>query len=259
MGAIHFSLDPALAKLFREDPGVEVFVETGTFQGDTIAAMREVFPEIHSVELSEELHKKARQRFEGVEGVHLSLGDSAECLRKIREQVAGRPTLFWLDAHWCVSEGTAGEKSQCPLLAELAALRPLGERDVVLIDDARLFLAPPGAPHETSDWPSFFQILEQVRALSGAHELMVLNDTILVYPATSSAKIADFAKQHGVDLLEALHKAKICEEWEGKHRDAAEYATRMESEHRSLLQYTKELERKLSKPLTRLANRLSGN
>ena len=55
MGAVHFSLDPRLARLLQETLRFEVFVETGTGYGDTVAAVRPLFSEIHTIEQDESL------------------------------------------------------------------------------------------------------------------------------------------------------------------------------------------------------------
>ena len=54
MGAVHFSLDTNLVKAIKSVLSLDVFVETGTFKGDTIENVKDYFTEIHSVELSEE-------------------------------------------------------------------------------------------------------------------------------------------------------------------------------------------------------------
>ena len=60
MGAVNFSLDRKLVECLKESLPLDVLVETGTFEGDTIANVGELFSEVYSVELSEELYQKAR-------------------------------------------------------------------------------------------------------------------------------------------------------------------------------------------------------
>lgn len=263
MGAYHFSLDPALASLFAEHCGLRNFVETGTFRGDTLASLLGTFRQLYSVELSPELAGDARRRFAGEERVHLFCGDAAECLRDVRTALEGAPALYWLDAHWCVADGTAGEKSQCPLLEELAALDPLHQEDVVLIDDARLFLAPPPAPHETSDWPGFQQILENFARIRKDHHLMVLNDVIVIFPARLSEVVNAFAREHGEDLSEVTRKAREREELAlqkeelaAAHSRAAEFGESMRREYDNLLRRVRQLEAELRPLPVRAASRL---
>ena len=203
MGAISFSLSPDLVKALADALPLEVLVETGTFEGDTVAAFAGRFEEVHSVELSDDYFRKATSRFEGVANVHLTLGDSRDFLKALAPRIAKRAVLYFLDAHWCVAQDTAGSHSQCPLLDELAGIGKLGDTSVIVIDDARLFLAPPPEPHDVTQWPSFDEIVTALRRLNPRHELMVVNDVIAFYPAAAHGSMERYARKHGVDWLHA--------------------------------------------------------
>lgn len=41
----------------------EVFIETGTYLGDMVWAMKDVFKQIYSIKLSDDLYKKAVKKF----------------------------------------------------------------------------------------------------------------------------------------------------------------------------------------------------
>jgi hypothetical protein len=184
MGAIHFSIDEKLAGVLAGSLGIRHFVETGTFRGDTVAKVRRHFEELHTCELSAELHGEAAKRFSADEAVHCHLGSSPELLRGIARRLDGRPVLYWLDAHWCADDAAAGQESQCPLLDELKAIVPLDSRSVVWIDDARYFLSPPPKPLVSEGWPAFHEVLLGLLKLGGeSHRIGFANDTILLYPA----------------------------------------------------------------------------
>jgi hypothetical protein len=204
MGAVTFSLDDKLVKYLRKVLPLDVLVETGTFQGETLTNMADLFSELHSVELSQELFERAAHCFAEREHVHVCQGDSPEFLRRLGPHIAGRSVLFWLDAHWCVRDAAAGEESQCPLLEELAAIGQVDDRSVVLIDDARLYLCPAPAPHKTGHWPSLGDVLSALRALNDRHEVMVVNDVLLFYPPTARAALHSYAHEHGVDWLAVM-------------------------------------------------------
>src|SRR5580692_10581347 len=59
---------------------LSTFIETGTFKGDTIASLRRDFDRLISIELSEDLHERARRRFTACPNVILIKGDSASQL-----------------------------------------------------------------------------------------------------------------------------------------------------------------------------------
>jgi hypothetical protein len=208
MGAISFSIDEKLVALFCEALPLKVFVETGTFKGESLQVARRFFSECHTVELSPEYHAAAVKRFAGQPGVQVHLGESPAYLRSHAEQFAAQPVLFWLDAHWCVAENTAGENSQSPLLGELAAVGKLHPQSVVMIDDARLYLCCPPAPHRVSDWPDLQAVLEVLLPLSASHRLIVLNDVFIFYPAALQSVMARFSHEHGTDWLTLSHQAE---------------------------------------------------
>lgn len=201
MGAINFSLDPQLVEFLTGVLPLKLFVETGTFKGDSLRIAQRFFPECHSVELSDALYKEVSEAFCGQPGIHLHHGASPAVLGTMRERLAQTPALFWLDAHWCVADNTAGSDSQSPLLQELDAIGALHPQSVLLIDDARLYLCPPPKPHRLSDWPDFHAIVQRLLAMSRTHRLMICNDVIVFHPQEIERLLAEHAHQHGVDWL----------------------------------------------------------
>lgn len=224
MGAIHFSIDKNLVDFFRRMLPLETFVETGTFEGDSVERVCSDFREIYSVEIAESYHRKAMEKFAGLANVQLLRGDSPEVLRRLRPKLAGGSVLYWLDAHWCDADHVkGGQHSQCPLLDELDSIGSLNERSVILIDDARLFLAPPPSPHEASDWPDFDSLVRKLLATSPLHQVMVLNDVIVFFPAVCREAIYDFARTASFDLLIEINMSRKFRDLEERyghvHRD----------------------------------------
>jgi hypothetical protein len=203
MGAVNFSLDPQLVKALQSALPLTVFVETGTFNGDCISLVESSFDRVVSIELSDTLYSRVVKRFSRFPHIQILLGNSVDFLQELKESLNGDGVLYWLDAHWCVDLDTAGQHSQCPLLGELTAIDKLNKESVILIDDARLFLAPPLSPHEISQWPSFQEILQKLRGLSTHHELMVVNDVIIFYPQVARSAMISYAQSDGVDWLDA--------------------------------------------------------
>ncbi|TSA17284.1 hypothetical protein D4R75_12420 [bacterium] len=208
MGAVSFSVDTILIAGLKKVLPFRAFVETGTFEGDTIEEVLPSFGTIHSVELSEDYYRKVVERFKASPKVHLHLGHSADVLRKLSSELADASVLYWLDAHWCVADKIAGGTSQCPILEELDAIGILGPQSVILIDDARLFLSPPPYPHEVTQWPSFEAVTGKLHALSSGHELMVANDVIIFFPRSVRETVREYAYRNAVDWLQVLFKSK---------------------------------------------------
>src|SRR6266480_2295261 len=121
---------------------------------------------------------------------------SAPRLGLLGTKVRRKPVLYWLDAHWCGDEGehSGGVEEQCPLLDELNAIRSINNRSVVLVDDARLFMAPPPAPATTEGWPQLSQVLERLTALNSKHELLVIDDVFVFFPPAAREVLSEFAR-----------------------------------------------------------------
>src|SRR5579863_7285338 len=115
MGAIHFSLDANLVQALRATLPLECFVETGTFRGDTAHAMAPLFPSVHTIELADELYKRAVERLAPLQNVTVVHGSSPEALKGLAKTLSGKSVLYWLDAHWCGGE-TGGAAYECPVL-----------------------------------------------------------------------------------------------------------------------------------------------
>jgi hypothetical protein len=154
--------------------GIHVFVETGTFRGEMINAQREHFLKLISIELSEELFQAARLRFVNDRQIQLHQGDSGIKLREVVKEL-DEPALFWLDAHY--SRGvTAGSNEAAPIIKELSCLTSRGGlKDVILIDDARLFGLK-------SDYPKLEVIRQFTSRHWPQHVFAVESDVICIQP-----------------------------------------------------------------------------
>jgi hypothetical protein len=211
MGAVSFSIDPTLVEFLCQALPLTTFVETGTFEGEAVASVLPLFEEIHTVDLSEEFTAKAESRFHSNESVHVYSGESTKVLASLSPHLQNKSVLYWLDAHWCVADATAGEHSQCPLLDELEAIAELNSSSVVLIDDARLFLCTPPKPHDTDHWPEFDDVVRKLIRLNASHRMMVINDVIAFYPATINSGMSAYASEHGIDWLVVLRRLEAIE------------------------------------------------
>lgn len=63
--------------------GIQIFVETGTFLGDTVDYFKDKFKQVISIELSEELALKAKNRFINQSNVLIISGDSGTLLKEL--------------------------------------------------------------------------------------------------------------------------------------------------------------------------------
>ena len=131
---------------YANEVGIRVFVETGTYEGRTLRAVRQYFESLYSIELGEDLYRKACDRFRSDPKIFLFQGDSGDRLRDILDMVGDRRCLFWLDAHYSRGD-TARGSEDTPVLRELHAITRHSRKDhVILVDDARCFGTDPAYP-----------------------------------------------------------------------------------------------------------------
>lgn len=132
------SVKRVMLRRTAQEHGLRVLIETGTFRGDTVMALRRDFDRIVSVELSPELHAKAVRQTRHQHNAELLLGDSGEVLPGVLATLH-QPALFWLDAHYSGGVTALGDRVS-PISSELDVILGHAVRGhVVLVDDAREF------------------------------------------------------------------------------------------------------------------------
>lgn len=245
MGAINFSIDIELVKLLKELLPIKVFVETGTYEGDTIDVVQSYFEAIYSVEIFPAYYEKARQRFSEGKNIYLYQNNSPDFIKEIKSQIQDSSCLYWLDAHWCATEGDQLQASQCPLIEEIQSIDVLNNNSVILIDDARLFLCPPPKPHIIDQWPRFSSILRELQNISDNHEILILNDVILYIPLSISSELNLYAHHHGVDWLiikhQSMNREKLLNQINEKEDEIVSLSGSIETLLRQLQEKDKEI------------------
>jgi hypothetical protein len=152
--------------------GLRHLVETGTYLGETTAALAGDVDHVVSIELGDELHRNARERFAHRRNVTLLQGDSAKLLPQIAAEAPGA-TLFWLDAHYSYGNTARGEEDT-PVLSELDVVLARGRRgDVILVDDARIFGQP--------GWPTLDELRESVSRRDPGLTVEVADDIVRIH------------------------------------------------------------------------------
>jgi hypothetical protein len=124
-----------------EVPTMEIFVETGTYMGDTSRRASRFFKEVYSFEISEKLYEYSKSMINMfyIGNVTLELGDSVVLLEKVIKE-DDRQAFFFLDAHQSGPE-TSNNGEWVPLLKELDVInKHYGKKPgIVCIDDYRLW------------------------------------------------------------------------------------------------------------------------
>jgi len=163
-----------LIKYYAKKFSPDIFIETGTYFGDMIQAVKKKFKKIISIELNEDLYEKARNKFAKNSHIQIVFGDSADKLEKILPTIDD-PCLFWLDAHFS-GDGTAKGYLETPIMEELnLILNQSNLNHIILIDDARLFTGK-------SDYPSIERVKNLVLKIHQDWVFIIKDDIIRIYP-----------------------------------------------------------------------------
>ncbi len=125
--------------------GLRQFVETGTYLGTMVRAVRRMVDRVWSIELDHVLARHAARTFARDPRVVIIEGDSGDRLPEVLRELDS-PALFWLDSHYSGGITARGDLDS-PILRELEyiAANPITGH-VLLIDDARCFTGEGGYP-----------------------------------------------------------------------------------------------------------------
>ncbi len=150
-------------------------VETGTFYGEMVEAVRKFFPVVLSVELSHPLYEHNLRRFSGCSNVRLFEGDSAKLMNEMVRDISGR-AIFWLDGHYS-GPGTAKGEAECPVKAELNAIERHPRSDhCILIDDADCF------DGSRPTYPNLREVRQQLFQINPKYNITVDHNCIVALP-----------------------------------------------------------------------------
>ncbi len=139
----HFGIPPHIVKQsiikgFAQKYEISTFIETGTYLGVMVNAMKKDFSKIYTVEVDRKLFQRAKKKFKKTKHIHTLLGDSGTILPKLLKKITG-PALFWLDAHYSSGITSKGFKDT-PIVEELKSILKHRPKHIILIDDANCFI-----------------------------------------------------------------------------------------------------------------------
>lgn len=150
-----------------------ILIETGTYLGDMVHAMKKSFSRIVSFELDQKLAAQAQQRFAKDKHVEIVQGDSGKLLGDYLAPI-NEPCLFWLDGHY--SGGiTAKGSLETPIKNELQFIfsHPVAGH-VILMDDARCFTGE-------NDYPAIAELQQFVKVQKPDLQFSVDTDVIRIH------------------------------------------------------------------------------
>jgi hypothetical protein len=123
--------------------GLSTLVETGTYYGEMVAAVRGDFERIFSVEYDPSLAQRAARRFDQDPRIRILEGDSRQVLPELLKSIR-EPALFWLDAGYWGWDQLGRDPQRLSAEVEAILEHPV-PRHVILMDDARMLNGQNGA------------------------------------------------------------------------------------------------------------------
>ena len=113
---------------------VDTAFETGTSWGFTTIFLAHHFARVFTVEISKDTFPFSIRNLQPYSNVECHLGSSEKVLHQVLPTLAGKPVLFYLDAHW---------NEHWPLLEELKEISETHKNNcIIVIDDIKV----PGRP-----------------------------------------------------------------------------------------------------------------
>lgn len=211
MGIVSTGIPRELTLRLAAAVGSKAFVETGTYRGGTTRWAAEHFARVYTIEKASTLFDAFSPELARLPGVRTIFGDSRNVLPEVMKEIGDEPALIWLDGHWSGGD-TSGLEDECPVLEELQCLahRP---SDIILIDDARFFLAAPPRPHNPCQWPTIVDLVVAFDSFGEGRLLQVIDDVIVLVPNVGNARevVLDFAQRSAVSAQAANPIAGIVE------------------------------------------------
>jgi hypothetical protein len=130
-------------RLYGHTFDLKTLVETGTYYGEMVAAMKNQFDHIYSIEYVPELAQRAARKFARYEHIRIFCGDSRVVMPEVLALLTG-PALFWLDAGYYGWVGIRANEQR--LSAELEMILSHPHPHIILLDDARGLTGRDGIP-----------------------------------------------------------------------------------------------------------------
>jgi hypothetical protein len=145
------SLEKYFLNLLQDDyTKYNCFIETGTFNGNTIFSLEPYFNKLYTIEFSKKYYNNTKNKYNGNK-INFILGDSSIVFESLLPTITDK-CIFFLDGHW--SGGDTGHSNKdCPLYEEITHINNLFTNDaIIIIDDFRLFGLDKSSGKLGEDW-----------------------------------------------------------------------------------------------------------
>ena len=158
-----------------------LWIETGTYYGDTTKILSDISEKVISIELDKRLYDLAIKKFENLKKINVINGQSQNLLEDILKNESYKNLCLFLDAHTCLDHITnklvsKNETLETPIMIELNIIESYIKKfnNVnILIDDIRLF------DGKTKNYPNINEIVDWARKNNSSwfieHDIFIIN------------------------------------------------------------------------------------
>lgn len=153
-----------------------IFVETGSYQGNTIQLALDCgFEEVRSVELNESNYNRCVERFKNYTNVKLYFGESEVLFSEMIKDIT-EPITFWLDSHYSGCGDTyvtSKGRSFSSIVSELQTIKnhPI-KNHTILIDDIR------DAGTQNFDYVSLQELIRLIKEINPKYDVSYATGSI---------------------------------------------------------------------------------
>jgi hypothetical protein len=156
------------------DGDYSILIESGTFLGESTEYFATHVQQVYTIEVSDTLYQRARDRLARLPNVEVIHGDSGVVLESLLVRI-DEPCVIFLDGHYSGGVTSHGAK-KVPIYEELHHVfsHPV-KNHLVVIDDARCFIGADG-------YPRLSDLQEFIRATAGDdhYKMSIDNDLIIL-------------------------------------------------------------------------------
>jgi hypothetical protein len=132
-------LNSILERVNERSENFDLFLETGSFMGETLSNVKTSFNKLKSIEITDKYYNYCKNKFAGDDNVEIIKGDCLEVIPKLLEEYKDKKVLFFLDGHYSAAD-TGKNHLDVPLIEELIIIHAhYNESTIIIVDDADLF------------------------------------------------------------------------------------------------------------------------
>lgn len=167
MGLIYSGVPRELVIHLASSLEMDLFIETGTYYGETAKWASKSFEKVITIEASLNIYEDTCNDLANFPNITHLFGNSSTVLSQLK---INQPAIFWLDAHYSGGDTFKGDN---PLIKEIEVINSLDTEKVLLIDDARFI---------TSVWmdEQYCELSDLIMTLANRNQYIAIFDDILI-------------------------------------------------------------------------------